>query len=166
MYQIYFILEWHSTCFGRSFRPSSGVQDCTYRYSCLLAVHTDTAVCLLASRQLYLFVKCLLLYVQSRTPDDGQKDYPKHTECHSKMKQIWYAGASGWFYYGNNITMHAPTNVKFARNMYNMSHIRNSVVCWNSGQLPPHHIACWVWCVAEEHITTIFWVTSVINVTH
>ena len=25
-----FILEWHSTCFGRSFRPSSGVQDCFY----------------------------------------------------------------------------------------------------------------------------------------
>jgi len=26
MYQIYFILERH-TCFGRSFRPSSGVQE-------------------------------------------------------------------------------------------------------------------------------------------
>jgi hypothetical protein len=25
-----FILAKHSTCFGRSFRPSSGVQDCTY----------------------------------------------------------------------------------------------------------------------------------------
>jgi len=44
MHQIYFILEWHSTCFGRSFRPSSGVQDCTYsnrhlsnRYCCLVA---------------------------------------------------------------------------------------------------------------------------------
>ena len=39
----YFILEWHSTCFGRSFRPSSWIQDCTYsnrhisnRYCCLL----------------------------------------------------------------------------------------------------------------------------------
>jgi hypothetical protein len=28
--QIYFILEQHSTCFGRSFRQSSGVYDCTY----------------------------------------------------------------------------------------------------------------------------------------
>jgi len=28
--KIYFILEYHSTRFGRSFRPSSGVQDCTY----------------------------------------------------------------------------------------------------------------------------------------
>ena len=44
MYQVYFILEWHSTCFRRSFRPSSGVQDCTYtkrhlssRYCCLPA---------------------------------------------------------------------------------------------------------------------------------
>ena len=40
----YFILEWHSTCFGRSLRPSPAVEDCTYcnrhlsnRYSCLLA---------------------------------------------------------------------------------------------------------------------------------
>jgi len=43
--QIYFVLEQHSTCFGRSFRPLSGVQDCTcsirymsYRFcGCLLA---------------------------------------------------------------------------------------------------------------------------------
>jgi len=27
----YFILKCHTTCFGRSFRPSSGVEDCTYR---------------------------------------------------------------------------------------------------------------------------------------
>jgi len=39
-----FILERHYTCFGRSFSPSSAVQDCTYsnrllsnRYCCLLA---------------------------------------------------------------------------------------------------------------------------------
>ena len=128
MYQIYFILEWHSTCFGRSFRPSSGVQDCTY------SNQTDTAICtvfnswrwterpsetcrvslqnkiiwyigasgwfyLLASRQQYLFDKCLLLYVQSWTADDGQKDRPKHVECHFKIKWIWYIGASSWFYY-------------------------------------------------------------------
>ena len=28
--QIYFILEQHSTCFGRSLRPSSGVSNCTH----------------------------------------------------------------------------------------------------------------------------------------
>ena len=48
------------------------VQDCT-----------DTAICLLAK---YLFDKCLLLYVQSWTPDDGRKYRPKHVECHSKGK--------------------------------------------------------------------------------
>jgi len=39
-----FILQWHSTCFGRSFRQSPGDQDCTYsnrhfsnRYCSLLA---------------------------------------------------------------------------------------------------------------------------------
>jgi len=42
--QIYFILKQHSTCFGRSLRPSSRVYDCTYgirymsyRLCCLLA---------------------------------------------------------------------------------------------------------------------------------
>jgi len=47
---------------------------------------TDTAVCLLASRQQYLFDKCLLLYVQSWTPDDGRKDRPKPVECHFQNK--------------------------------------------------------------------------------
>jgi len=63
--------------------------------------------------QQYLFDKCQLLYVQSWTPDDGRKDRPKHVECHSKIKQIWYIDASSWFYYRNNITMHGPVNVKY-----------------------------------------------------
>ena len=42
---------------------------------------------LLASRQQYLFDKCLLLYVQSCTPDAGRKDRPKHVECHFKNKK-------------------------------------------------------------------------------
>ena len=70
----------HCTCFGRCFRPLSAVQDCTY------SNQRDTAVCLLASRQQYLFDKCLLLYIQSWTADDGRKDRPKHVECHSKIK--------------------------------------------------------------------------------
>jgi len=36
--------------------------------------------------QQYLFDICLLLYVQSWTPDDGRKDHPKHVDCHSKIK--------------------------------------------------------------------------------
>jgi len=42
----------------------------------------------LASGQQYLFGVRLLLYVLSRTPDDGRKDHPKHVEYHSKIKQI------------------------------------------------------------------------------
>jgi len=79
----YFILELHSTCFGR------------------------------ASSQQHLFDKCLLLYVQSWTPDDGRKDRPKHVECHSKIKVIWYIGTFSWFYSIKFITMHGPVNVKF-----------------------------------------------------
>ena len=40
----------------------------------------------LASRQQCVFDKCLLLCVQSWTPDDWLKDRPKHVECHSKRK--------------------------------------------------------------------------------
>jgi len=56
MNQIYFILEWNSTRFGRSFRPSSGFQDCTY------------------SNRNATYVRQILLYAQAWTPDDGRKD--------------------------------------------------------------------------------------------
>jgi hypothetical protein len=60
---------------------------------------TDTADCLLrrtrwnisyplASRQQYLLDKCLLLYVQSCTPDDGRKDHLKHAQRHSKINKF------------------------------------------------------------------------------
>jgi len=56
---------------------------------------------LLATSQQYLFAKCLLVYVQSWTPDDGRKNLPKHVDCHSKIKYIWDIAASSWFYYRN-----------------------------------------------------------------
>ena len=51
---------------------------------------TDTATCLLAgtplaSSQQNLCDIYLMLYVQSRTPDDGRKDLQKHVKCYSKI---------------------------------------------------------------------------------
>ena len=103
----FILLEWHTTCFRRSFRPSSGVQDCT---DCC---QTDTAVCLLASRQQYLFDKCLLLYVQSLTPDDGRKDCLKHVECHSKIKINLIRWCMWLVLLYEYITMHGPVNIKY-----------------------------------------------------
>ena len=74
-----FILNCHCTFFGRSFRPSSGVQDCAYSNR-----HMSNRHCCLL-RQQCLFDKCLLLYAQSWTPDDGRKDRPKHVEWHFKI---------------------------------------------------------------------------------
>jgi len=37
-------------------------------------------------RQQYPFDKCMLLYVQFSTPDDGWKDRSKHAGCHPKIK--------------------------------------------------------------------------------
>ena len=80
-----FILFWNDTL-----RVSDGL---SVHYHEFKTVHTatgfcqtDTAVCLLASRQQYLFDRSLLLYVQSWTPEDGRKVRPKHVEFHSKIK--------------------------------------------------------------------------------
>ena len=68
MQNFFDFIEYHSTCFGRSLRPSSGVQDCTYSVSYMS----------------YSFVaysqRTCTLYAQSRTPDDGRSDCPKPVE--------------------------------------------------------------------------------------
>jgi len=51
-------------------------------------VKKDTATCLLASRLQYLFDIYLLLYVQSRNPDDRRKDRRKHVQCYSKINKF------------------------------------------------------------------------------
>jgi len=102
-FTIFEFIEYHSTCFGRSFRPSSGVQDCTYsiRYmsywlaDCLLA-----GSCPLASSQTNLYDIYLTLYVLSWTPDYGREDRPKHEEWYSINSKNC---ASIWFYYGNTL---------------------------------------------------------------
>ena len=106
-----FILFWNnSTCFRRSFRPSSGFHDCTYSNKLM---SNRYCYCLLASRQQYLFDVCLLLYVQSWTPDDGWKDRPKHIELFQNKINlghwcIWLVLLQKY------ITMQGPMNVRFA----------------------------------------------------
>jgi len=51
---------------------------------------------LLASCQETCIWHIPLLYVQWKTPDDGQRNCRKHVEFHSKNK-IWEISASGWF---------------------------------------------------------------------
>jgi len=88
---IFEFIEYHSTCFVRSFRPSSRVQDCTHsiRYviqvSWLLASGHEVP----ASKQsTNLYETYLMLCVQSWTPDDGRKDRPKHVEWYSINSKI------------------------------------------------------------------------------
>jgi len=88
MYQcIKFILFWNDTL-----HVSDGLsvhhQEFKTVHTATGICQTDTADCLLARRQQYLFDKCMLLYVESSNPDDGWKDRPKHVDCHSKIKQI------------------------------------------------------------------------------
>jgi len=58
---------------------------------------------LLASKQsTNLYVIYLTLYVQSRTPDDGRKDRPKHAEWYSINSKNC---ASSWFYCRNSFAL-------------------------------------------------------------
>jgi len=96
---IFEFIEYHSACFGRSFCPSSGVQDCalsirymSYRLvDCLLASmkwNCSFIKCPLASSQRYLYDIHLMACVQYWTPDDGRKNRPKHVEWYSIISKI------------------------------------------------------------------------------
>jgi hypothetical protein len=73
-------LELNSTCFGQFLCPSSGGFHCTYSNG---ICHT---IFLLASCQQTCTRHIPLLCVQWKTPDDGQRNCPKHVEFHSKNK--------------------------------------------------------------------------------
>jgi len=76
-----FISVRRSTCFRRVFRPSSGVQNCTYSVR-------------------YWSDKYLTLYVQFRAPDDGRKTRLKHVESLTEINKLRKA-ASCWLYSEN-----------------------------------------------------------------
>jgi len=66
MNTVFGFIEYHSTCFGRSFRPSSGVQDCTHGSRCMSYKLVD---CLLAGTRwncplawVYLFWDLFLFF--------------------------------------------------------------------------------------------------------
>jgi hypothetical protein len=97
--------EWNSTCFGQFFCPSSGVFHCTNNngicHTGLLTAcerdHNGTAVpswfCSQAVSTPVWHIP--LLCVQWKTPDDGQKNCPKHVEFYSKnviMKLVHLVG--------------------------------------------------------------------------
>jgi len=74
-------------------------------------VHTATGSCQ-TDTAVYLTYTCCCMYSLELLMN-GRKDRPKHVECHSKIKEIWYAAASSWVYYRNNITMHGLMDVRF-----------------------------------------------------
>ena len=96
-YTIFFeFIEYHSTCFGRSFRPSSGVQECSYSVRHMSYRLDD---CLLAGSQLTCMTDtCCCVYSLELLMMDG-KDRPKHVEWYSKLETKC---ASFWFYYRNS----------------------------------------------------------------
>jgi len=95
-----FFLEWNSTCFGQFLCQSSRVFHCTHSNGvCHTGLLTD---CEQAVSKPVWHIP--LLCVQWRTPDDGQRDCPKHVEFYFQEK-IGEISASGWLYYKNYIVL-------------------------------------------------------------
>ena len=111
-------IEYHSTFFGRSSRPSSGVQDCTHsiRYMPYRLVATN------------LYDIYLTLCVQSWTPDYGWKDRPKNVEWYSiNLKVAHLAG----FTVEKSLKLYGirwTTPVSRKRITYQTAHVRRKKV--------------------------------------
>jgi hypothetical protein len=71
-----FILVKHSTYFGRSFRPSSGAQNCTYSIR-----HMSNSCC-------YLLASGDEMELQFWASDDGRKDRPKYVERFTRINNL------------------------------------------------------------------------------
>ena len=77
-------LEWNSTCFGQFLCPSSGVFHYTHSNG---TCHTGLlTACEQTVSKPVLYIP--LLCVKWKTPDDGQRNCPKHVEFHSKNKFV------------------------------------------------------------------------------
>jgi len=99
-------LKWNCTCFGQFLCPSSGVFHYTHSngicYTGLLTAceqdQDGTAVPPWSYSK--AFSKTVwhipLLCVQWKTPDDGQRNCPKHVECHFKNKSETLMNLNGF----------------------------------------------------------------------
>ena len=84
-------LEWNSTCFGQFLCPPSGAFHCTRNNGichkiCWQPVSRSICSCSQAVSKPVWHIP--LLCVRWKTPDDRHRNYPKHVEFHSKIKNF------------------------------------------------------------------------------
>jgi len=93
MHQFFEFIEYHSTCFGRSFRPSSGVQDCTYSVRCMSYRLVD---CLLAGTGWNYHSTC---FGRSFRPLSGVQDCTYSIRYTSYRLVDCLLAGTGWNYH-------------------------------------------------------------------
>ena len=77
------LMKWNSTCFRQFLCPSSGALHCTYSNG---VCHTELLTACSSQAVSKPVWHIPLLCVQWKTPDDGQRNCPKHVQFHSKNK--------------------------------------------------------------------------------
>jgi hypothetical protein len=64
-----------------------------------------------------------LLCVQWKTPDNGQRNCPKHVDFPPQNKKSWEINASSWFIIKKFVTMHGHMNVKLTKTLSKFSKV-------------------------------------------
>ena len=76
-------LKWSSTCFGQFLCPSPGVFHCTHSND---ICHTGLLAACEQDQDGTAVPSLSWCIYSGKTPDDGQRNCPKHVELHSKNK--------------------------------------------------------------------------------
>jgi len=110
-------LEWNSTCFRTVplFIITSFILHNGMSYSLWAGSRWNILILLASCQQTYMTLP--LLCVQWKTPDDGQRNCPKHVEFHSKNKFEKWMRLVG-FIIRKFIMMHCHINVKLLHNLF------------------------------------------------
>ena len=72
---------------------------------------------IIGSLRLYIQHQVYVIQVLQLLASKQPQNRPKHVECCSKIKKNLRQCASGWFLLQKYITMHGPTNVRYALNI-------------------------------------------------
>jgi len=85
-------IEYHFTCFGRTSRPSLGVQGCTHGIRSYRLVELQFRLVPASTQPANPYDIYLMLCVRSWSPDDGREDRPKHVEWFliSNFRRVLY----------------------------------------------------------------------------
>jgi len=155
-------LEWNSTLFRQFLCPSSGVFHCTHssgicRTGLLTACKQDQDVpsCSYLQAVSKPVWHTPLLCVQRKTPDDGQRNCPKHVEFHSKNKFEKLVHLVGFIVRNLLCTLILVKQYVLlhstVKRLCSFAHVRLNVIITSSSSYSTMALSVWPWLPCHHH---------------